>query len=317
MKVQIKQVEANPFRDMGNYPIDEEKVSALVDSIEQTGFWDNVLVRPKGNNWNCGIYEQAYGHHRFAALRKVFSSETVIDIPVKELPDSVMIQVMANENMEEWRVSARVIDETVKVAKQFLEEHPEESRKVGQIKSLHTGEDFVGAITISRFLGKRWSERMISYSLERLKTFKDEEINLDEEAVYLIPSEHAARDFVRAQKEHKLPVKKQKEIAKKIARERDLSTGAINKAFLEEKWKPLPKEEKKKAEDLKTLDDVIKEANLFSNNLIDRLKIIQRLKKELGESIVYNKLDAQMLTLSLNNLNELLIDVLKKDDNEN
>ncbi len=34
---------------------------------------------------------------------------------------------MANENMEEYRTGPAIIDETVRVAKKYLEEHPEET----------------------------------------------------------------------------------------------------------------------------------------------------------------------------------------------
>ena len=47
MKVQIKQLEPNPYRDMNNYPMDEAKVKSLIGSIQQTGFWDNILARKK------------------------------------------------------------------------------------------------------------------------------------------------------------------------------------------------------------------------------------------------------------------------------
>jgi hypothetical protein len=36
MKVKIKDLEPNPYRDMNHYPIDEVKVRNLVDSIQQT-----------------------------------------------------------------------------------------------------------------------------------------------------------------------------------------------------------------------------------------------------------------------------------------
>jgi len=42
-----------------------------------------------------------------------------------------MIKIMANENMEAWTALPRVIDETVRVTKQFLEQHPEEVTKTG------------------------------------------------------------------------------------------------------------------------------------------------------------------------------------------
>jgi hypothetical protein len=54
-----------------------------------------------------------------------------------------MIKIMANENMEEYKVGPGVIDETVKVAKKFLEEHPEETGV--------SADTPVGIGTISRF----------------------------------------------------------------------------------------------------------------------------------------------------------------------
>ncbi|GAH85311.1 unnamed protein product [marine sediment metagenome] len=45
MKVKIKDLEPNPFRDMDHYPINPEKIESLKNSISQTGFWDNILAR--------------------------------------------------------------------------------------------------------------------------------------------------------------------------------------------------------------------------------------------------------------------------------
>ena len=46
---------------------------------------------------------------------------------------TVMIQMMANENMQEYQTSIVVIDETVRVAKDFLEKYPK-LRPVGDKK---------------------------------------------------------------------------------------------------------------------------------------------------------------------------------------
>jgi len=61
-------------------------------------------------------------------------------------------------------MTQKVIDETVRVTKQFLEEHPEEYKKV---TSTGGNLDKVGYKTISRFLN--WPESRVSYSLERLR----------------------------------------------------------------------------------------------------------------------------------------------------
>ena len=44
MKVRIKDLVSNPFRDIKNYPIDLKKVESLAKSITETGFWDNILA---------------------------------------------------------------------------------------------------------------------------------------------------------------------------------------------------------------------------------------------------------------------------------
>jgi hypothetical protein len=94
---------------------------------------------------------------------------------------------------EQQRVGPKVIDETVRVTKRFLEEHPEEAKKMGVPKFPPIGGNIkIGVDIISRFLG--WNHTRVSYSLERLKLI-DEGI-LDKEAVESLPSDNAARDLV-------------------------------------------------------------------------------------------------------------------------
>lgn len=93
-----------------------------------------------------------------------------------------MIQVMANENMDEWKVSPSVIDETVKVAKQFLEQHPEEVNVSGET---------INHRLIAKFLG--WNETRVYNSLERLKLIDQNE--LDKEVIKVMPTERHAREF--------------------------------------------------------------------------------------------------------------------------
>ena len=108
-KILVADLRPNPFRSLEHYPINAEKVEALVNSIKSTEFWDNLLVRkaPDGNG-----YEQAYGHHRVVALKKARITE--IDVPVRNLDDTKMAQIMAQENMEEWGHSAAVEQETIR-----------------------------------------------------------------------------------------------------------------------------------------------------------------------------------------------------------
>lgn len=66
------------------------------------------------------------------------------------------------DDMEDWKTSPGVIDETVRVAKKFLEEHPEEKRLVCHGRA----DQEIGSPAISEFLG--WDKTRVAYSLERL-----------------------------------------------------------------------------------------------------------------------------------------------------
>jgi len=114
MKVLVENLVENPFRKLEKYPIDPYKVEALKISIGETTFWDNILTRERN-----GKYQIAYGHHRLIALRELKIKE--VDIPVKDISDADMIRIMANENMDDWNLSPAIINETVAVAKEYLD----------------------------------------------------------------------------------------------------------------------------------------------------------------------------------------------------
>ena len=225
MKVTLRELKANPFRDMGNYPINRGKVESLKSSIEQTEFWDNILAR----HGSTGI-EIAYGHHRLTALRELYNDDHVIDIPVKDLDDSTMIRIMANENMEQWGVSAAIITETVKATRDFLNselskiDRWDTSSKLlrgvfESVKSFDTVKgQGVGKETILKFLGGNWSLGMISAALSQLKAVKDGD--LDEVVVKLIEHPSTLSNFMTAAKG--MPLDKQRQTAKEI---KDLDIG--------------------------------------------------------------------------------------------
>jgi hypothetical protein len=207
MKVLVSQLQANPYRDMKHYPIDRAKVETLKESIRTTGFWDNILAR-----YVNGQVQIAYGHHRLVALQEAIPHATV-DIPVKELSDALMLKIMARENSEEWRTAPVVIDETVAVAKRFLEAHPEEIKKVSP-----TGPTAgkAGKYVIGQFLG--WPPTRVGDALERLGMYERGE--LDRESVKKLPTDAMARTFVGTVKKFKSTLPQQKKMVDKIVEER-------------------------------------------------------------------------------------------------
>lgn len=230
MKVKIKDLKPNPFRHIDTYPVNEQKVQVLMDSIKHTGFWDNLLARSVD-----GEIQIAYGHHRLEALKLVMDPEEEVDIPVKNLDDATMLQIMARENMEHWEVTPAIIDETIKAAKQFLQNHPEIAQKYGHAKKSSAIDEniTVGAPIICRFLG--WKQQTVTDSIERLRHKERREI--EEPTFEGFNTEGSARAFVNVVKKHKklgtpIPKEKHQVIVKKF-RESGNSKKALDEAVKE------------------------------------------------------------------------------------
>jgi hypothetical protein len=278
MRVQIKDLKPNPYRDIKNYPINEEKVQSLINSINQTGFWDNILGRQ-----NNDYIEIAYGHHRLVALQKIFKPEDFVDIPVKDLDDSMMIKIMANENDESWGTSPQIIDETVRVTKKFLEEHPGILRELGQVKkSGRMQQDFmVGEVLISRFLDGNWNRYRIKYSLERLGLIESGEI--DKESIESMPSGRAAIDFVKAVKQIKnVTPEQQKKAAKKIVDTQSYGESAVKSALLDEKYKHRESQKDKEEKQTIELKSMLTECTKYMNGLNAKFMKLYTLQEKYG-----------------------------------
>jgi hypothetical protein len=247
MKVKIKDLHPNPYRDMENYPINREKVETLIASIEHTGFWDNILARDKD-----GVIQIAYGHHRLTALQEALSPDDTVDIPVKNLPDHLMLKIMANENMEEFKTGPAIIDETVKVTKKFLEENPDQvkTKKPSRIKGVVSHEEPGYSTTplafqIAEFLGRGWKEKTVYYSLQRLNLVDEGKID---KSYTSIPSDTASRNFVSAVKKYNLPVEKQVDVIREIVDGENYGHDAIEEKVSRAKFPSTPKEKVKREE---------------------------------------------------------------------
>lgn len=224
MQVSLDLIQPNPYRDMNKYPIDERKVTALIESIRQTDFWDNLLARPLGNKVEVNgkeitgeelaqylktideatfPVEIAYGHHRWVAVERVGMEQ--IDIPVKAIEDEIMLQIMANENKGDWSSNMAVILETVRQVKSTLHQQatrfeqyedylerysffttPKEWKAAQNINN-------IGYRTIHKFLGETWSENDIRSAAATLDAI-DEGIFAQEQVVTL-PSVGSMKAF--------------------------------------------------------------------------------------------------------------------------
>lgn len=187
MKILVRDLLPNPFRDLTRYPIDPEKIECLKTSIDLTTFWDNLLARSSPTQ--PGKYELAYGVHRRQALLDLKTTE--IDIPIRDLSDADMMKIMAHENMQEWTHSAEIDQETVRAvvlayAQGKIELPAVRARrgadggtaryapsfKIGEITVLPQGKTAYTAGTIAKFLG--WKPYKVDGALAALANIEED-----------------------------------------------------------------------------------------------------------------------------------------------
>ena len=276
MKIKVKDVRPNPYRNIEHYPLNKEKIVSLTKSIEQTGFWDNLVGREVN-----GEIQIAYGHHRIEALRLAegFGYDFEFDLPIKNIDDALMIKIMANENMQEWEHSLTVTDETVKVAKEFLEE---DLHLPGKNKSKQKGrkdyQDQINAKDISDFLG--WNNHKVTESLKRMNLI--EEGRIAKEAVLKFNSERKAEYFTNAivkaeENDVVFTPQEQEQIAKELVDNdisRDDIKGVIEKKAFDKKY--IKKENKEK---VKEREITLKFSNFYGKIKNDALELGDNIKQ--------------------------------------
>ncbi len=172
-QIEIRKLQANPFRQIEKYPPNREKVDILKGSIQEVGFFGCFNARQNGS-----YYQIAYGHHRLFALQEIFGQDYKILLDIHKYSDSQMLKMMANENMEFWK-DEEVITQTVKSARDFLNKKLEKTDTYEALEDFFSGltdkehfhqlkEKGVGRNTILKFLGRGWTQYRIQKALEEL-----------------------------------------------------------------------------------------------------------------------------------------------------
>lgn len=284
MKVNVSLIDANPYRKIDTYPIDRAKVEALKTSIRETDFWDNILVRKSPKN--PGRYELAYGHHRITAVRELDIEE--IDIPVKDLDDATMLRIMAGENMDIYKSDPRIINETVQVAKEFIDAELSRFETWQQVESAKNSiltsicenaqgfgkakKDGAGRGIICAFLGRNWKEWMVENAL---RIIKDDTV--DRVAVEKFPSMKQAESFIESVKREKIPKEEHEALANRIIDNVDSSFRQIPEAV-----KNYAKEKRNEIILAETEDDPPKDKEV--SNLQAKIKTSVSLTSELSSA---------------------------------
>jgi hypothetical protein len=116
MRVELRALKPNPFRNFKVDPIDEQVVADLKDSIKDNpaGFWGGIVARRHN-----GEIQLAFGHHRVKAALAAGIREDDIKV-VSDISDSDMIRMYANENATQRGNSGTAIAGSVASAVHFI-----------------------------------------------------------------------------------------------------------------------------------------------------------------------------------------------------
>ena len=117
MKIKVKDLMPNPYRDFTRCPIDRERIIRLLTSYEDSGFWGGVAGRYRPD----GKVELNVGAHRLLALQESGIEE--IDMPIIEFSDDDMIRDMLVENLEWHGEETKSILETVEASSNRILQH--------------------------------------------------------------------------------------------------------------------------------------------------------------------------------------------------
>ncbi len=237
-----------------------------------------------------GKYQLAYGHHRLEAIKKV-GIEELENIPVKDLNDAMMIKMMANENLDQWKTNPKVINESVRVTKKFLDDELAKYDSWKEIRSndsirpiFDTEPQFrsakgkgVGQTIILKFLGEPpWKQHMIQEALAQLKESKEMR-----EAEEIFTTQNDAKVFRKVSKKIKIkiPEGNEKKVAKKVAKKVDDRREEIKKEQIENKKGGI------KTGEIRTKVDRDKDIEIFTTMEVEKISEQEARLKDL-ESIM-------------------------------
>ncbi len=196
VEVPVKDIQPNPFQ--ARRKMDRESIRALAHEIEASGLWPGSLRgRMKGSR-----VELCYGHRRLAAL-KMLGWEKV-DVEVDELSDEEMALQSLAENFQREGLSDIEKAEGLRSMVQLLV-----GRRLGEAEAMKRVSRFVG-------LSEAWIRDLLSMldmegSVRR--AIRDRKIA---GRTALEAHRFGGRQMVETAVEHKLPVHRISEIARKV-----------------------------------------------------------------------------------------------------
>jgi len=313
MKIKIKDLTPNPFRDSEHYPIDQEKVESLKRSINKTGFWDNILARKTNGN-----IEIAYGHHRLEALKQIYKLDDQVDIPIKDISDDDMLRIMLLENDEEYDSRPVPFNEGIKQAWEWLKKEYQpvyvvrDRRRFLAFNNLpipekHQMSSSALSYQIANWIAPDYSEGKVYMALETLKLTGQIEIDekgtreeiVSKKAAEKMPTKTSQSRLVKTVKKTNLKPQEQERVADRITQEGDFSEKGIRRAVLEEVHRKEPKKKSQKELKLFELREEIKETSLLTERLNSKLLTLTKFRDEIQDEVYENEIKALAIDINL------------------
>ncbi len=225
-KIKLSSIKPNPYRDFSHYPIQEERIEALRESIQATSFWgETIIARPAGR-----FYELAYGHHRWQAALKEFGKAGEVTISIRDLSDSQMLQMMARENCEMYAVNAAQDLELVKATLEAIDRGEVElqnkgpfSAKLGDyIESKKWEPTPFSTKELAKFLGLAGERRFwrVKVALQSLKYIQENLIRVSDYDSLSVNDAGEINRIIHGAIRAEIPKAKTRSIAKGLAKGR-------------------------------------------------------------------------------------------------
>lgn len=312
MKIQVKDLESNPYRNLKKYPLSKTKIRGLKTSIEENGFWGGLLVREHPNK--NGKYQLAFGHHRLEAVKEC-GHKSVDNMIVFDLSDDDMLHRMFAENHETWGARPACILENVESARdrlKFIMDNNEWDT-LGEItqglfdgkKGFDTSRGMgVGKGPILKYLGGLYNENQVKDAISILDADSDPDSNLSIDAVKELPTISHVRHFRAATEKYEIPKKIQKRVAKEIVSEGVGRRGVEEIVAKHSLLSPAKKRELIIPKPLPMIDDFVKKLTADIHDVMIRISKLNGNLDNVKSSLTRSSFDRECRELS-KVLNEL------------
>ena len=105
LMVPTSDIVANRYRNIKHYKISEEKIEKLIQSYENSGFWDGSIQARQCPD-RPGKYEICFGHHRVEAAKR--QKIGALGLVVGKRSNEDMLRMMHDENAEVFKHDALI-----------------------------------------------------------------------------------------------------------------------------------------------------------------------------------------------------------------